>query len=169
MLLPMETNMVEKWLKVDPARWVAGAVAGVFAGLIMMGFAMLVAKMSGLDVTLPLKMPSLPILGSYATDYDSGIKSIVIGLIVHTGLCAVLGAIFAHFTYTNSVGSLFGMGLTWGLFSWIFICNLFAPSFKEVLWVGVNHTLPALFVHIVFGVSLISLRFIDPIFRGMSR
>lgn len=161
--------MVDKWLRVDPARWIAGAFTGVFAGLMMMGFAMILAKLGGLDVTLPLKLPAVPVLGSMATDYEAGIKAIVIGLIVHSGICAILGAVFSHFTYTNSLGSLFGMGLTWGLFSWIFICNLFTPSFNEVLWVDVNHHLPMLFIHIVFGISLISLRVFDPLFRGMAR
>ncbi len=163
-----DIDLVAPWLKMDKTRWLAGAFAGVFGGLMALAFGAVLAKMGGHEALFPVKIMALPFLGSTATEVgvtNVTIKAIVVGLVAFEALCAFLGAVFAHFTYTNAPGALLGMGFTWGAFSWIFINNLFSPSFLDVRAADISRG-AAFGFWMVFGLSLMSVAFFDRTLRG---
>ena len=161
---PGEEDIVALWLRKDPVRWAAGVAAGIVAGLMSLVFAMALAKANGLEAFYPARIPALPVLGNAAMEYANG-AGVFVGVVVHLLLCSVLGFVYAHFTATNVMTRLLGAGLTWGLFSWIFITNLFAMSFPDIAALGYSRG-AGLFVDLVFGFSLTSVAFFDKAFRG---
>lgn len=163
-----DMNLVEMWLRKDPVRWIAGALAGLFACVLMTVFAMILSGVFGNEVWFPMKVAALPVLGGSATEFGFHLRPILIGLAVQGGLCAFLGVIYAHFTGTNSLPALLGMGFVWGAFSWIFIFNLFVQSFTDVR--AANLSPAAAFpIMMVFGLSLTSVAFFDRALRGNAR
>ena len=162
-----EVKLVEMWLRKDPVRWVAGAMAGAFAGLVMIAAAMVILRILGMEAWTPIKVAAIPFLGSSALETGLVAKSLLTGFIVHEGLCIVLGIAYAHLTGTNSLGALLGVGLTWGAFSWVFINNLFSPSFRDVMVAQVPQG-AAFFYCMIFGISLSSGAFFDRMLRGRS-
>lgn len=159
-----DMNLVALWLRWDPLRWVAGAMAGLFAGSVLLLFSMGLSFLSGKEIWFPIKLGALPFLGSQATELGVHSQTLFIGLFFHETLSVVLGIVFAHFTATNSIRALTAMGLVWGIFTWIFIYNLFTPAFKSVF--AANIPAAATFpVAIVFGLSLISVAFFDRVLR----
>lgn len=159
-----DMNLVALWLRKDPLRWLAGAMGGIFAGTLMLLFAMGLAYISGVEVWFPIKVAALPFLGSSATEIGLNPTSILYGLLFSEGLCLLLGVLFAHFTGTNNLKALAPMGLVWGVFTWIFICNLFTQSFHPVFAAQISPsiTFP---VALVFGLSLVSVAFFDRVLR----
>jgi hypothetical protein len=164
---PGEEDIVALWLKYDPIRWIAGAAAGVTAGVMSLAFAMLLSKIYGFELFYAARIPALPILGSAAMEYTNGM-GIFVGVAFHLALSALLGFVYAHFTATNAMTRLLGAGFVWGIFSWIFITNLFAQSFPDVAAVGYSRG-AAIFVNLVFGLSLTSVAFFDQALRSSSR
>lgn len=160
-----DLNLVEIWLRKDPVRWVAGAMAGIFAAIMALAMGMILAAAFGMEALFPIKYMALPILGGGATELGMNLGSIAVGLIVACALGAVWGFVFAHFTGTNNPSALLGMGLVWGLFTWIFVANLFMPSFRAITAAKVppSATFP---VCLVFGLSMASVAFFDRAFRG---
>lgn len=166
-----DIDLVAPWLKMDPTRWLAGAMAGVFGGLVALGIAAIYCQMQGDEALFPVKLMALPFLGSTATEVGLGNTTalpVAVGLIAFEALCAFLGAVFAHFTYTNAFGPLVGMGFTWGAFSWIFINNLFSPSFLTIRAAELSRGAGFGF-WMAFGLSLISVSFFDRMLRGQKR
>lgn len=160
----MDINLVERWLRKDPVRWTAGAISGLFAGLLAMAFAVVISAAWNLDPWFPVKLIGTIPLGPGATGVDAGFKAIASGLAIHEGLCMLLGILYAHFSATNLLHALLGIGFVWGVFSWIFIWNLFMQSFNAVFAAQVPPG-PAFFVCMVFGLSLTSVAFFDRAFR----
>jgi len=164
----MDENIVEVWLRRDPVRWAAGALGGLFAGVVMMGLAMVLSMMSGNELWYPTKIPAIPIVGPEVMQLGIILPNILAGLAIHELTCMILGILYAQFTGTNTVLALFGAGLTWGLFSWIFVNNLFSPS-----WTGVLvQEIPAgvsFFLHIAFGIALMSVGFFDSVLRRATK
>lgn len=160
-----DVNIVEAWLQWNPIRWVAGALAGVLGGAIALGVAMLMAKSQGYELWFPAKLMATLVSGPQSTAIGWNKTTIVTGLIVFEVLCLILGVFFAHFTGTNCLSSLLGMGFVWGIFSWIFIWNLFLPAFTPLLWAQVSSgsVLP---VCLVFGFFLASVAFFDRAMRS---
>jgi hypothetical protein len=159
-----DLNIVALWLRKDPVRWVAGALAGAFAGFISLAFAMVLASALGFEFLYPAKLAALPILGNVATAYDSS-TGVIVGILFYEALCALLGVFYAHVTATNSFPALLGAGLTFGAFSWIFLFNLYFQSFTAFHWAHIppGAAFPVL---MVFGISLASVAFFDRILRG---
>ena len=124
-----DINIVAHWVKLDVIRWMAGVAAGVFAGIVMLVFAMVLSASSGGDLWLPTKMLALPILGAHALEFGLQI-SVFVGTAATLILCGFLGAVYAHFTRTNRFLPLLGVGATWGIFSWIFLNNLLKQPTK---------------------------------------
>jgi hypothetical protein len=160
----MEYNLVEIWLRRDPTRWIAGALGGVFAAVVAMVVAMVIAQSAGYEVWLPIKLMGTPILGAAATEIGNT-SGILAGAFLTGMICVFWGVIFAHFTGTNSVSALLAMGLVWGTFSWIFIWNLFLPSFTTIFAARISAG-AAFPVCIAYGLALASVAFIDPVLRG---
>lgn len=160
-----EFPLVEMWLKKNPVRWVAGVLAGFFAGAVMLGFAMVLSSLGGLDFWYPVRIFATVILGPDAMAYGAGPQTLAVGFIFAEFLCGFLGFVYAHFTGNNHFPSLLGIGVTWALFSWIFINNLFSPSIRAIYVMEV-HQGAALFVWLVFGLALTSVAFFDRVLRG---
>lgn len=159
-----ESDIVEMWMHIDKTRWVAGAMAGVFAGIAMMAVAMLFSVMGGLEFWFPVKLVAVPFLGADAMEIGMHMGAIVTGLVFHFLLAVVLGVIYAHFTITNKFWPLMGAGFTWGTFSWIFMNNLFIQAFRDVSAVQIPKG-PALFVDLAFGFALVSVSMFDRMLR----
>lgn len=159
-----DINLIEMWIRLDPKRWIAGALAGFTAGLIMAAVAMVLATAAGLEIWFPIKLAALPILGGDATALGSATPGLFIGFLAHEALCILLGVVYAHFTVRNYMPALLGAGVTWGLFSWIFLSNLFFQSFADVNAAGISRG-AALLCNLVFGISLASVAGFDRLFR----
>ncbi len=163
-----DINLVELWLKWDPKRWIAGALAGAFAGIVLLGAGMLLALAFGNEVWFPVKVAALPVLGGAATEFGMNLGSILTGLIVTEAVAVFLGIVFAQFVPTNSFTALAGMGVVWGVFGWIFIHNLFIQSFRPVFAAQLSPA-AAFPVWLAFGLALTSVAFFDRTLRGGSR
>jgi hypothetical protein len=154
-----EYNLVAMWSKVRPRRLLAGVLAGIVAGLAMVLFGVIYCAMTGQDITAPMKIAALPFLGENALQIGS-MKAIVVGLVAHLSVSSFLGAYYAHFTGVNNKKALFGMGLTWGIWGWIFITCLMMPSFRAYHAAQIPQGI-MFFAWLVFGVSLMSVSFFD--------
>ena len=163
-----DLDIVAPWLRFDPTRILAGVLTGMFSGVVALVFGGILARMGGLEFIFPVKVMALPILGSSATELGlsgGGVTAVVVGLVCFELLCAVLGGVFAHFVFSNAAGPLLGMGFTWGAFSWIFINNLFSPSFLAVRAADISRG-AAFGFWMAFGLSLTTLAFFDRMVRG---
>ncbi len=165
---PGDMDLVSTWLRFDLPRLIAGAMAGVFAGVVMLVVAGLLCRVAGLDPLLPVKVPASPILGNDATAFGFQMPALITGFVVHSMVCGLLGTVYAHFTQTNKLLPLLGAGFVWGTFSWIFIFNLFTKSFIEVRTLDLPAG-PAFFVHLAFGFSLASISYFDRFVCGRVR
>jgi hypothetical protein len=161
-----DMDIVAIWLRKDPKRWVAGILAGAFAGVLALAFACVLAKIGGMEILFPIKVAAVPILGNEATAYGMT-PAVLIGFVIHELLCMFLGFVYAHFTGTNELPTLLGAGFTWGVFSWIFIFNLFVQSFADIQALHLSKG-AGFFVMLVFGLSLTSTAFFDRMIRGSS-
>lgn len=157
--------LVEYWVKKDTRRWIAGILAGGFAGIASILFAVALCKFFGADPFFPLKAPAAPLLGSRALEYGMNTQVMVIGFVTYEVLSMILGFAFAHFTVTNAFGPLFGMGLTWAAFSWVFIYNLFSNSFRVIFTANMPGGV-TFAVCVVFGIALTSVAFFDRIMKS---
>jgi len=157
--VPGEYNVVELWAQFRPERIKAGVFAGIFAGIMMQVFGMIYCSLKGMDITTPMRISALPILGNAAMTYGDG-AGITVGLIMFFLLAVVLGTTYAHFTGTNHKWNRFGVGLTWGAYSWIFITCLFSPAFRSYEEAQIPRG-PMFFAWLVFGVSLMSVAWFD--------
>jgi hypothetical protein len=142
----------------------AGALAGAFAGLLMAGVAMALATAAGYESVYPLKLPALPFLGGSATALGFGTAGMWVGLVAHELLAMFLGAVFAHFAATNYLPALLGAGLSWGIFSWIFLGNLFFQSFDAVNAAQLPRG-ASLICNLIFGLGLTSVGAFDRMFK----
>ena len=162
-----EMNLVAIWLTFDLPRTIAGVMAGIFAGIVAWVFGGIIAMSAGMEFWVPFKLAATPIMGATAMNYGFN-AAIIVGLIVHSALCGVLGGVYAHFTKTNKTLPLLGAGFMWGTFSWIFIQNLFVRSFLDVRTYAIPSGV-AFFVLLVFGLSLVSIKFFDRLVCGKTR
>jgi hypothetical protein len=160
----MEPNFVTNWLRRDPTRWISGGLAGLFSAVLAMVLAMGLAKSAGFEAWFPVKLFGTLILGSAATEFTHP-QGALVGALIIGALAIVLGIAFAHFVYTNAMAALLAMGLVWGVFSWIFIWNLFLQSYKTVFAAQIS-SVGAFPVCILFGIALASVSFFDRMLRG---
>jgi hypothetical protein len=77
--LPGEYNVVALWTRFRAERIKAGLFAGIFAGVMMQVFGMVYSLSQGMDVTTPMRISALPILGNRAMEIGSS-PGILIGL-----------------------------------------------------------------------------------------
>ena len=158
-------NLVEAWLTRDTTRWIAGVMAGLFAGLVALGLGMVMSAVSGMEIWFPIKLMATIILGSTATELGPQLGAILVGFVLFEAICAFWGFVYAQFVRTNQLGALLAMGVVWGLFSWILTWNLFMHSFKTIMAADISPaaTFP---VCIAYGVSLTVVVFFDRAMRG---
>jgi len=160
-----DLDLVAIWLRCDPVRWLAGALGGAFAGVAAIAVAMLLAVRSGTEFWFPVKIGALPILGSGATEYGLRLPAILVGFAMIEGICMFWGIMYAHFTGTNRIKALLPMGAVFGIFSWVFIFNLFAQSFTTINALQLSRG-AGLLIMLIYGISLTTVAFFDRIVRG---
>lgn len=161
----MEFNLVEIWLRKDPVRWVAGVMAGLFAALVMLMSTVICAKMHHSDPLFLIKAFAVPFFKGAAMEEGFHLPVIMAGATTYILLSAVLGVFYAQMTGTNHMGGLFGVGITWGAFAWVFINNLFSGAFRETIALNLNKG-AGFFAWMLFGISLMSVAAFDRMFRG---
>lgn len=161
----MEYNLVEMWLRKDPIRWIAGVLSGILSGAITLIFAMAVASHYGLENWFPIKLFATIFLGPSALEIGPHTPAIMAGILGFELLAAFLGFVFAHFVGTNLMKALLPMGLVWGIFTWIFIWNLFMQSFRPIFAARVPSG-PVFPVCILLGLGMASVAFFDKALRG---
>jgi hypothetical protein len=159
----MEYNLVEMWLRKDPIRWIAGALAGLLAGVVAMGVAVFIASSVGLEPLFPVKLMGTILLGPSATEIGID-QGAIVGALIIESLSLVLGVIFSHFVGSNKIEALAPMGLVWGVFSWIFIWNLFLQSFRPIYVAKVSSS-PVFLICLTFGLALTSVKLFDQTLR----
>jgi hypothetical protein len=160
-----DDNLVEFWLKRDPKRWLAGAAAGMFSGIVTLAFAAVLSAALGRDPWLPIKLIASIPAGPEATELGFNVPMLFIGFITFEILMVVLGVAFAHFVFTNALSALLGMGVVWGTFAWVFLWNLYLPSFMTIRAARIPSG-PVLFICLVMGISLTAVAFFDRAIRG---
>ena len=89
------------------ARFAAGIAAGIVGGILMMGFMMTYARVSGMDVTMPLKALAAQVYGVEAL--VSGPRAMLDGALIQLGFSILLGVLFALFVSrrTSTIAALF--------------------------------------------------------------
>jgi hypothetical protein len=75
------------------ALWLAGIIAGLIAGIAMAMVAMMLMPMMGRDMWSPVKLMAGTFQGEAALEGGAG--TILLGMMIHMGMSAVLGLIFA--------------------------------------------------------------------------
>lgn len=96
-----EYNLAEMWANFRAARFRAGAMAGIFAGVMMQIFGMIYHAVQGEDLLKGLKIAALPLIGRDALAYGAG-TGLLVGTIAFFVLAMVLGMAYAHFTGVNN-------------------------------------------------------------------
>lgn len=159
-----EMNLVDKWSRVDPTRWIAGVMAGILAMAIAMVLAGIFSTAGGMGFLFPLKLMATPILGASATEFASGAGSVIVGGIVLAMIGGFWGFVYSHFVFTNSLSALLPMGLVWAVYLWIFNWNLYLQSFRTISVTELPRSL-VFFVCVAYGLSLCSVTFFDRALR----
>ena len=157
--LPGEYSLVAMWCAPRRARLIGGLLAGAFAGTMMLLFGMIYCAATGNDIMAPMKISAIPFLGGDALAYGS-VPGLVVGTIAFYTVMSLLGMAYGHLTGINSRKGLFGVGLTWGAFGWVFINNLFLPAFRPYLAAGIPRGV-MFFAWMVYGLSLMSVMWFD--------
>jgi hypothetical protein len=160
-----DINLVESWLRVDPLRWISGVITGALAGGIALVVAMAIAVSSGYEIWFPAKLMATILLDSHATEYGMNPLPILAGVALIEAISIFWGVIYSHFTFTNKFIGLFGMGLTWGIFLWIFNWCLYLQSFHTIRAAAIPPS-AAFPVCIAYGLSLTLLGVIYPVLSG---
>ena len=161
----MELNLVEFWLRRDPVRWRVGVLGGMIAAVFAVLVAMLISASYGVEIWFPVKVAAAVLLGPEATEYGLLLKPILVGVIAIAALSGFLGFLFAHFVWSNSIPVLLSMGLVWGIFSWIFIWNLFLQSLRQIFSLHLPSAL-AFVICVAFGLALAVIAPLDRVCRG---
>jgi hypothetical protein len=160
-----DLNLVEMWTRKDPSRWIAGAIAGIVAGIVSLLVAGLVSVAGGYEFFFAPKLAGTILLGATATNIGPHFGAIIAGFVLYEIVAAFLGFVYAHFVFSNAKTALFPMGFVWGVFSWIFIWNLFLQSFRQIFATQLPAG-PVFLVCIAFGLSLSSVALFS---RGANR
>ncbi|MBA3468617.1 MAG: hypothetical protein H0T53_03130 [Herpetosiphonaceae bacterium] len=141
-----------------PARWTLrdlalGALAGVIGGLAMGLVGMLVAAVMGFSVWKPLAEIAgvfSPALASTSPTFN--VSAVLLGTLVHFGISAVLGMVFAAvFRGIFNLPSSWGFPLLYGFIYGIVIWFISSQILANVLISGRDNTPSFIAQHLVFG------------------
>lgn len=135
-------------------KWIiAGALAGIGAGLVMLAFASLIAAHYLGEWSQSIKLLAVTFHGPSVLQFGPLTPEALHGLFLHLGLASLYGMIFAQLVDEECNGAaLIVLGLTTSLIVWVFGCALFLPSINFVL----TQAMPirvAILLHLTFGLS----------------
>jgi hypothetical protein len=159
----IDYNIVALWTSLDITRWIAGGIAGAIAATLAMIVAGFIATTQGYEFIFPVKLLGTALLGREATAYGY-MPGILAGIVVLCVFCVGWGIVFGHFVRTNKLGYLFGMGLAWGAFSWVFTWNLYLHSVKAIVASNVPPG-PAFATCFTYGLGMMSIAIVDKAIR----
>src|SRR5216683_2785027 len=136
------------------ARFAAGIAAGMVGGILMMGFMMTYASVTGAGVTMPLKALGALVYG--VESLVAGPTAMVVGALIQLGFSMVLGILFALFVSrgTSTIVALFA-GIAVGIAIWAAM-DLFVLPFTNPTMAARIALMPlAYFIaHLLYGVGL---------------
>lgn len=149
-----ERSRIKDWV-------VAGILLGMVAGIIFLGFEMVVAALMGQGFFMPLRMIGAIILGSGALEPASSLATAaIVGLLVHIALSALFGTVFAAVAAGVSAVrenrfALAGSATVYGLVLWIVNFYVIAPPLFP--WFGMANEVVQFFAHAFFYGTALSL------------
>ena len=132
------------------ARFAAGIAAGIVGGILMMGFMMTYARVTGMGVTMPLKALGAQVYGVEAL--VSGPRAMLDGALIQLGFSIVLGVLFALFVSrrTSTIAALFV-----GIAIWAAMDLYVLPATNPTMAARVALMPQAYFsAHLLYGVGL---------------
>ncbi len=135
-------------------RLVAGIADGILSAILMMGFMMAYASVTGAGITMPLKALGALVYGVEAL--VAGSMAMLAGAGIQLGFSIVLGILFALCTSrrTSIVGALF-VGLAVGIVIWVAMELAVLPYMNPTMAARVALMPMAYFVaHLLFGLGL---------------
>jgi uncharacterized membrane protein YagU involved in acid resistance len=136
------------------ARFAAGIVAGIIAGLLVLGFMMTYANVTGAGLTMPLKA-----LGAFVYGVESlvaGPQAMLVGALIEVGFSILLGILFALFISreTSTIAALFA-GIAVGIVIWVAMDLLVLPFENPTMAARIALMPLAYFLaHLLYGVGL---------------
>ena len=136
------------------ARFAAGIAAGIVGGILMMGFMMTYASVTGAGVTMPLKA-----LGAFVYGVESlvaGPKAMLVGALIQLGFSIVLGILFA-LVVSRSTSTLTGLfaGIAVGIAIWVAMDLFVLPLTNPTMAARIALMPQAYFIaHLLYGVGL---------------
>jgi hypothetical protein len=136
------------------ARFGAGIAAGIVGGILMIGFLMTYAGLTGAGLTTPLKAAGALVYGVEAL--VAGPLALLVGASIQLGFAIVLGILFALCVSrsTSTVSALFA-GVAIGIAVWLLMDVLVLPLTNPVMAARVALIPLAYFTaHILYGFGL---------------
>jgi hypothetical protein len=141
---------------------VAGAVAGLIAGVLMAMWSMGYAAYQGLGFFLPLKLIAATFLGVNAI--IGGFWVLLLGVLIHLSVSAGWGVVFGALARRLGVGASTALGGIYGLAVYLLMTFLVLPWIDPVMRARVEVTMTSfLIAHLVFGIAL---GLLTPVLRG---
>lgn len=135
------TRFNKNWAK-------TGVLAGLGAGL---GSILLAGLFSG-SLAYPFRLVGAALLGPEALRHGS-VAGFLTGALIHFGLSAFFGFVFAQFVWEESRRRILGLlGTLGGLAVWLFWSMMFMPAFNEPMLFLMSKKM-ALLLHLVFGAT----------------
>ena len=135
-------------------RLVSGITAGIVGGILMIGFLMTYASLTGAGLTTPLKAVGALVYGVEAL--VAGPVAILTGASIQLGLAIVLGILFALCVTrrTSTVSALFA-GIAIGIAVWLLMDLLVLPLAYPTMAARVALIPLAYFIaHVLYGLGL---------------
>jgi hypothetical protein len=133
------------------ARVAADIVAGTIAGILVLGFMMTYANVTGAGLTMPLKS-----LGAFVYGVESlvvGPQALLVGAAIQLGFSIALGILFALFMSrgTSRVAALF-VGIVVGIVIWVAMDLLVLPFENPTMAARIALMPLAYFIaHLLYG------------------
>jgi hypothetical protein len=136
------------------ALWLAGIIAGLIAGIAMAMVAMMLMPMMGRGMWSPVKLMAGTLQGEAAL--EGGAATILLGMMIHMGMSAVLGVIFALIVGALGWAGLWTLivaGIVYALIVWVVNQYAILPVVDKVM---AERMPPMAFAvtHVVYGAVL---------------
>jgi hypothetical protein len=136
------------------ARLEAGIAAGIVGSILMIGFMMIYADLTGVGLTVPLKSLGAFVFGVEALVAGPG--AMLVGALIQFGLLIVLGILFAFVISReiSTVAALFA-GIAIGVAIWVAMDLFVLPSMNPTMAARIAlMPLAYLIAHLLYGIGL---------------
>jgi hypothetical protein len=136
------------------ARLVAGVAAGILGGILMIGFLMTYASVTGAGLTMPLKAAAALVYGVEAL--VAGPAALLTGASIQLGFAIVIGILFALcITRRTAIVSALFAGIAIGIATWLIMDLVVLPLANPTLAARVALIPLAYFIaHVIYGLGL---------------